>query len=314
MKKFSIHIYVVLGLFLTTFIIGSFVDLQLSQAIFSRGNGFGIFMSAIGTIPGYGCLPVIGGLCLALGLDKKYKTLFKVIFFVGAVAALGLGIYFSGREFFGENGFYGKAPVWVGYLIALPIMGGLEYFGYFLGKRSDNPHLWIVLIIISVAIFFALIPGVTALKSIFHRPRYRMITREDVAGLDFINFHSWWQPTKNYKEIITQYADQGITITKEEFKSFPSGHAGASSVFMLFVAFLPYINSNYTKYRLPLFYAGLAWALLISFTRILVGAHFLSDVSMGGILTALFLLIGYIVVTHLKILNPQEQIKIEAQE
>ena len=40
MKSMRLHIYIVLAIFVIGFIVGSFVDLSLSTAIFSRDNGF----------------------------------------------------------------------------------------------------------------------------------------------------------------------------------------------------------------------------------------------------------------------------------
>ena len=295
MKKISIHIYIVLGLLIVGFVLGSIFDEQLSQAIFSRNNTFGLVISAIGTIPGYGILAVLGGSSLFLALKRFEKIYMKIIFIVLALATFGCSLYFSGREFFGPNGFSEVAPVWVGYLIALPIMGGLGFLGYILGQKSDNDRLWLVIVILAIAIFLALVPGVTLLKAIFHRPRYRMITSVEMQSLDLVGFHKWWVPCKDYKDIIKQYNfvyGEGALIS-EEFKSFPSGHAGASAVFMMFALGLPAFNKKWQKFQLPLFYGGLVWCLFVSFTRILVGAHFLSDVSMGAMLTIIFIIGAY---------------------
>ena len=298
MKKISLHMYIVLAIFVIGFILGSFLDLKLSTAIFSEKNTFGLILSTIGTIPGYGCLSVIGGGLIAIGLSKReFRLPYMLILILMGIGLFGVSVFFAGREFFGENGFYGVAPKAVGYLIALPIMGGLGYLGYVMGRRSDNNNLWILLIVLAIAIFIALVPGVTALKSIFHRPRFRT-----AIYYGYSDFHNWWEPCKNYKDIIAT-----SELTKEEFKSFPSGHAGASSVFMLFVIFLPLINSKYEKIQLPLFYAGLAWCLLICWSRILVGAHFLSDVSMGGMLTMICAIIAYYVVMRGKLGLPKQE-------
>lgn len=286
MKKMRLHIYILIGIFLIGFIVGSFVDLSLSQAIFSRNNSFGLTISAIGTIPGYMVLAVLGGGFFALGLHKDYRTIYKVILFIVAAACVGVAIFFTGREFFGENGFKDAAPKWVGYLITTPIAGGCGYLGYMMSKKSETPYLWLIFAILAFFIFMSLVPGVTLLKAIFHRPRYRTVStiEAELAGL---NFHAWWQRCGDYKSYMSL-----LNVTSEEFKSFPSGHAGASAVFVLGASILPLINKKYEKLQLPLFYVGFVWVLFVSFTRILVGAHFLSDVSMGGLLTTLFMLIN----------------------
>ncbi len=288
MKQLRLHIYIVLGFFLVTFILGSFFDEAVSQAIYSNKNTFGLIISVIGTLPGYGMFALMGGGFLALGLRKDAKVWLKVLFIILGVGLTLLGVYFSGREFFGDNGFYWLGvPTFVGYFIALPVMGGLGFLGYWIVFKSNKEFLWLLFTILAVAVFMSLVPGVTMLKSIFHRPRFRSLGGE-------VEFHSWWEPCTNYKLLM-----EHTGLANEEFKSFPSGHAGAAAVFM-FASLIPLIDEKYQKLQLPIFYGGLAWVLLVAFARILVGAHFLSDVSMGAILTLICLLIANEVLIHLK--------------
>ena len=282
MKKFRLHIYIVLGVFVIGFILGTFVDLPLMEMMFSRGNGFGITVAALSVTVGYMILAILSGGFFAIAFHKKYKIAYKVLLYIFAVLCFGLAIYYSGREIFGVNGFNQENIVWAGYLIELPVACACSFLGYYLTKKSQNEYLWLIYAIIAACIFMALVPGVTLIKSIFHRPRYRTLSL-----YDGISFHPWYQRCGNYKDLMETY-----NLTSEEFKSFPSGHTGASAVFMLSTIALPFINKKYEKISLILFYAGFAYALFVAYTRILVGAHFLSDVSMGGILTSLFMLIG----------------------
>lgn len=282
MRKLRLHIFIALGLFLVLFIIGSFLDLQIAQAIFSRDNIFGLVASAVTTIPGYGGIALCGGCLLAFGLDKKYHIAIRICLYVAAVAGFAAGVYFSGREFFSINAFDNNDLKLLGYVIALPIMCGLSYFGYRIAHRSDNNALIVVVIALLVCIFMALIPGVTLLKEIFHRPRYRLISLEtaQAAGL---YYHSWWVRCPDYKEFIVT-----LNTVKENFKSFPSGHAGATALLMMYAVALPHFDKKLVKYVIPMFYVGLGYCLFVCFTRMLVGAHFLSDVSMGALFSVIF--------------------------
>ncbi len=307
-----------MGLFVLTFILGSFLDQNVSAALFSRDNTFGLVLSVIGTTPGYGCLALIGGGFLSLGLKKDCKTWLKVIYIIVSIIFVGLGIFYAGREFFGPNGFVGVTKEWVGYFIEMPIMGALAFLGYYLGKKSDNPRLVIVLIIFAIGIFFALIPGVTLLKAIFHRPRYRMITRMEVEAFDLIAFHPWWQRCGNWNAImkdlnekISESYPTARLITDDEFKSFPSGHVGTCGVLFMLATMLPAINSKYKKFQIPAFYIGLGWTLIIAFARIWVGAHFLSDVSMGALLSIIFTLVLYYATYKSKLVYPKEAPQVE---
>lgn len=299
MKKMRLHIYILLGLFLTTFIIGSFCDLQLSEAIFSKNNAFGLTVSIIGTLLGYSCLALCGGVLFGLALTRQYQVAIKVLLYIGAAAAFGLGIFYAGREFFGPNGFVNPSIKWVGYLIALPFMCATGFLGYLAAKRSDNKYLLNIIIVMMIAIFLSLVPGVTLLKSIFHRPRFR--TLSDPLYPEIV-FHNWWERCINYQDLMTTY-----NLTSEEFKSFPSGHAGASTVLALTAVFAPELYKRINKSHLVLFYGSIAFTILVAFARILVGAHFLSDVSMGALITSIFTLIANEVVIAFKKRSEQKE-------
>ena len=286
MNKTRLFLYPLLGVFIITLIIGSFFDYEISHSLFSNKDTFGLVISVLGTIPGYGMFAFIGGGAVALAIHRDYKTWIKVILYVLAVACLGSATYFSGKEFFGPNGFTDIAPVFVGYLIAFPVMAGVTTLGYFMCRKSEHEYLWLFLLIMLIALIIALVPGVTLIKSIFHRPRFRSV---ETIGLEF---HPWYEASKDYQ----LYPD----TLKEEFKSFPSGHSATAMAFPVMAIFLPYINKDYKKYVLPCYIAGLAWALLVMFARILVGAHYLSDVSMGAILTITMMIVSLEILKHNK--------------
>ena len=140
-----------------------------------------------------------------------------------------------------------------------------------------------------VALIIALVPGVTLFKEIFHRPRFRSVA---TVGVDY---YPWYVRCKDYKEYMEIYG-----LAKEEFKSFPSGHAGASIAFPVMAIFLPFIDKKFEKAVLPCYIVGLAWALLVMFSRMYVGAHFLSDVSMGAILTTMMMAVALEVIRGTK--------------
>ncbi len=67
-------------------------------------------------------------------------------------------------------------------------------------------------------------------------------------------------------------------VPKEEFKSFPSGHSANSSILML-LTLLPVLRPSLSRQRTMLFGVGFGWAVAVS--RIVMGAHYLSDTAMG---------------------------------
>ena len=272
------HLFIAGGVLLVAFILGSFFDLQINQAIFLKNNGFGIFMSAFGTIPGYACLAFIAGALIPV--TKKHQTLpkwFKICLYILALVAFIAAVYFSGGEVFSDNAYNIPSLEWLGYIICGVIMMPICYLGVLVGQKCDNSKAWLIILLMFAAIFVALVPGVTVLKSIFHRPRFRIAINDG-----YVSFHNWWEPCKEYKELINNFPN---ILTKEEFKSFPSGHAGASMITAMFLSYLPLFDKRLEKHQTWLFYAGFGYSLIVCFSRLLVGAHYLSDVAMGGFLT-----------------------------
>jgi len=289
MKKMRLHIFIATGVFLVMIILGSFLDLQINQAIFSKDNGFGITVAALSMVVGYGVLSAMGGTFLYHGLKLTNVVWQKIIFIAASVGVLGLTVFFCARkEFFGINGWNIPSLVWLGYLLATPIMGACMFGGYIVAKKANNPKLWILVAIAAVFAALALLLGTTAVKGIFNRPRYRIIVSEH-PNL----FYNWWERCTNSNDLIKQYG-----VTSEEFKSFPSGHTAVSAISMLGVLLLPLALNKEIKHQVIYFYCGLVYTLFIAFTRIWVGAHFLSDVGMGGLITVLCIYAFYEVALH----------------
>ena len=74
MIKKRYHFLIIAAVLLAGLIIGSFLDYQISSSIFDRYNTFGLAVSSFGMIPGYGFLPFLGGISLALLLNNTWKN------------------------------------------------------------------------------------------------------------------------------------------------------------------------------------------------------------------------------------------------
>ena len=110
--------------------------------------------------------------------SKKPVSIVKVALSVFAsllalsLIGFGAAIFFSGREFFSSNSFDIPKLKWLGFLIAVPFAAGSGYLGHLIVKNSTTPYSWLIMCVMAIAIFLALVPGVTLLKEIFHRPRF----------------------------------------------------------------------------------------------------------------------------------------------
>ena len=298
MKKMRIPLLIAWVIAVAGIVCGSFFDLQISTAIASPRSTLGLVISAIGPTIGFAGVAVLGGGFLAFIKHGKYHIILKILFAILALACLGVAVYYPAGEYFGINGFYGVLPEWVGYPIAAVPAIGATIGGYFLFKDYQNKNLWVVFVIIIVLLCVALLAVIPTLKDTMHRPRYRLIsTNENVK------FHNWWEPCKNYKELIETY-----NIHKDNFKSYPSGHTAEASILLVTITFLPLANKKFEKVQLPLFIVAFLIVLGVAFARILAAAHYLSDVSTGATVILTLLFIANEIVAAIKPLQLKEEV------
>ncbi len=298
------HFLVTGGILIVGLILGSFFDLQINQALFSPTNVFGLIVSSFGMIPGYGTLSFLGGLLAYITWkNTNFKTWLKVLFFACSAAMFGVSIYFLGKDVFSVNGFENAKLYWLGFVIMGVLMCPVFYFGFWIGKKNTNPNMWIIILIMAAVIFVALVPGVTLFKSIMHRPRYRILVHDG-----YVEFHNWWERLSDYKDKLAMHPEW-----KEEFKSFPSGHAGATMCGMIWLTVLPLVDKRLMKYQTLMFYIAFSWGLVVMFARSLVGAHFLSDTCFGALLTLTCFYIGNEIVVR-KFLPKEEEPQALAEE
>lgn len=292
MKNMRVPLLIVLGVAIIGIVLGSFFDLNISMAIASADSVLGLLLSAIGPTIGFAGVAVMGGGFIRFALKGEYKLWQKILFIVLALACFGVSIYYPAGEYFGVNGFYGLAPKWVGYLIVLLPEAAAVVLGYFLFKDYENKNMWIIFVIVIVLLVFALIGVIQTLKDIIHRPRFRLI---EATGAEF---HNWWEPCKNYKELIELYG-----TSSDNFKSYPSGHTAEASILLVTTLFLPLAGKKFKKLQWPLFIASCCLIVIVAFARILAAAHFLSDVSTGATVMVALLVIANEIVIRIKSLH-----------
>ncbi len=290
--------FAIIGLVLVAgIILGSVFDFTINQALFSNRNGFGIVVSAVGMAPGYAFLSLFGGAFFYLVLKAELPKPWRIVLAILAFVALGAASYFTGKEFFSVNGLnlpgIGFTILATG--IAFVIHLAVFFLGFHLGKNIKGKYAWVGILVLMLAVLVALVPGVTLFKDVLHRPRYRSIQ----LGIEGLTFHNWWEPFPEYKSFITD------AVPKEEFKSFPSGHSACAMVVSMLLMYLPLMNSKLKKYQTLLFYAGVLYAMFVAFTRMLVGAHFLTDVCFGMLITLVCSFIGNEIVVRKKLFEEE---------
>ena len=299
MKNMRIPLWIAFGVAILGVILGSFLDLQLSTAIASKTNMVGITISAIGPTLGFCGLCLVGGGFLALGFRKEEypSIIIRIMFFGAAVLLYGASVFFAGKEYFSVNGFNNSSLKWLGYVIAALPLGGVTFLGYYLFKDTKQARPWAILGVAAIICFIALVPLVTVLKEIFHRPRFRAI-----CEYPHVIFHPWYERCANYQGLMEEYS-----LKSEEFKSFPSGHTAEISVLFPAIVFMPLLNEKLKKIQLPCFIAAGVLTVVVAFARIMAAAHFLSDVSMAASLMLGTTIVGNEIVMSAKVFKVYEE-------
>ena len=313
MKK-RYHFLIIIGLLLVGFILGSFFDLQIDKALFQENNGlamFGLIMASFGVYPCYAGLAFIGGGLLSSTLNRKDLPLFaKIISYVLSGLAYVMAIYLCGKEWPSTNGFDVPKLAPLSYAISAVVFAGVYVGAYFVCKKGDRKQLWNNLIIMSIIFVVALLPAGFVIKLIIHRPRYRYAVR-----LGAIDFKNWWEMFPDYKSFIGVEI-KGHLLTKEEFKSFPSGHSGTGMIMAMFFPFLSYFFPKLKGKETLLFYAGVVFGVIMMFSRMLVGAHYLTDTCMGSLIVMVVYFVTNEVALRKELYEPKEVVsepEVEAQ-
>ena len=303
MKKMRIPLLVAWGIAILGIIIGSFCDLSISSAIASSTNKYGLLISAIGPMIGFAGVAVMGGGFIALIVKGKYPIGLKILFGVLAACCYGVAVYYPAGEWFGINGFYGAAPEWAGYLIVILPEAAAMVGGYFLFKDFTNKNIWIVFCVIVVLLLIALLGILPNVKDIMRRPRFRFL-----ANSDLTLFKKWWEPCKNFKELMVKYGlNPELSTDRDHFKSFPSGHTAETSILLVMVTLLPLANKKFEDYQVPAFILSCLLVILVALARILAAAHFLSDVSWGATIVITLLFIANEIISHINALQLKEE-------
>jgi len=272
------HFNIVIGILLVGIIVGSFLDLQIDKALYSHNNVFGLLMASFGTYPCYAGFAFVGGGLLATTWKRKDLPIFaKIIGYVLSAMGYVLGVVLCAKDLPSINGFNNESLRIPSYIACAILFAGVYYLAFRVCSKGDKKALWPALIVMAVIIIVGLLPVGYVVKQIIHRPRYRFFVREGVT-----DFYNWWESCTEYKSHIGKEIN-GIIMTKEEFKSFPSGHSGTGAIMMMF---LPYMSMFFPKLKgkeTMLFYIGFGWTIVMMFSRMLVGAHFLTDTCTGSL-------------------------------
>ena len=277
-KKRNIAIFSVIVLLLMLTIVGSIWDYEIANGVYigqtASENFFGILFAFIGIIPTFVGWSFLGSsiICLAKKQVENMKKRRWLISFAVLLFVLAFFYFCNTLMLVNANVF---SVHWaIAYPIGIVVLVGAGFLGYRLSEKSDNPKLLqtVLLLAVSSLIAWALI---AATKGIMDRPRFRFVLEN--ANAEY--FRSWWQSGSALKSSLM------VDAAGDEFSSFPSGHSAyAMFAIFLFPALADYIP-RLEKHRILLTIGGLIWWALTAYSRLTIGAHYLTDVCIAGLIT-----------------------------
>ncbi|MBD9103968.1 MAG: phosphatase PAP2 family protein [Collinsella aerofaciens] len=260
-KKDAAAIAVILAFCL---LVGSFFDYQISSALFNSSNLFGRFVEAAGELP-FELTASVAGIMLVRSARPDSKAS-KWLAALGVLINVGL----VGYEIIGSLRVGGKL-VAAQLVLTFVLVIAANLIVYRLTRDTDPDDLtrW-ALMVLAVWVAQAIILNVIV-KPLWSRPRMRVI--EVTPGL---NFQPWWvigNPDK------WSYIAAGVI--KDGFKSFASGHTAHAAIGLMLAGLPAAAFTEKPSRRRVVFWAASLVAALVAFGRIVIGAHFLTDVSCG---------------------------------
>ena len=248
---------------LVMLVVGSFADYPISLALYHGGNLPGQVLAGFGEYPAALGLAAAGAMLLsARNRGKRLVGILQVIagsWFILSGGAMAVVL---------PTG-YLDIHVWMAALIGVGFTG-LTVWGVLSLCRDADRGTVLRVAAAFLLVIFADILVVNLIKIPWGRARMRLVASDARAY-----FMPWWQPGTELRDTLT-----AVGVPKEEFKSFPSGHSANSSALML-LALLPVLRPELARRQTVLLCVGFGWALVVAVSRIVMGAHYLSDTAVG---------------------------------
>ncbi len=258
--KRNIQTVLLYAVLLCLFIIGTFYDLEISKSIANVDNAFAGFLEIWAEPPSL--LFVAFAFC-ALGVclyREKNKYLSFICTLAGAITAY-ITAYRTAEYY--DEAIVGE--VWMLALlgvIALVCASLLVFAAHLISQPSLLKMKKALVTVVAAALATLVI--ISALKSLWGRVRYR----ELLTLGSFDGFMHWYEPAGK--------------AASDGYKSFPSGHTSNAALSFMSCYLLSAVGSKKAN---AFKYGTLIWIGVVMLSRIMCGAHFLTDVCAGAMIT-----------------------------
>jgi len=250
----------------------TFFDLRIDIFLYTPDSSFGRFFAVAGIMPVNILLPFAPGFLSGSVFNPAVRL--KKIWFAGCLLLTAAGIALL-AVYIKSNykDYYLSLPPGVIIAVSAVIFAAGVFSGFKLSQK--HPVEAFTIAIIGVISLLASNFTVNVLKYIWGRQRFFSMT--DPAA----QFTPWYLP-------------QGRPAS-DDFKSFPSGHSlGAAA--LIWLSLFPALLKKRAAFRTKITVCvALIFTLTVMLSRMVLGKHFLSDVTMGAsIFLTIFFLSKYL--------------------
>ncbi len=255
-------------------VVGSFADWQISCALYDPSSPFGNFFAAFGMHPAMLGIAVAGEL-LIMGHSLESKSMGALQCVLG-LALAAFGIYKCCTEPAKYLDVSGTLLAALGVATSAVVL----LVVWRLCQEAPREELVRAGVAIGVAIGLQYLLINLVIKGPWARARFRLVQSDERAY-----FMPWWHAGDSLRDTLA-----ATGVDAEEFRSFPSGHTGCATA-LVCLGFLPCVSERLRGKERLLAGVGLVWTALVALSRIIMGAHYLTDVTMGfaiGLASILF--------------------------
>ncbi len=264
MRITKVERFVIYPLLIASLVLFAFYDLNITHALYNPKSLFGRIGENLAEMP-FQLLCVFACCLLFKYRDRSSKSHDIVwgIFFVA------LAIFFSGYSG-GRFISYSKSYGW-NKTLRWGVAVGISALHFAIGAlcahfaKADSPRKAVAFSLFVLIMWILSFLMMNGLKFLWHRPRWRYIVT--LEG----------DPDQYFVPVYILGCNGGLS---SDFASFPSGHT-INAVGVISISLLGYVFPKFDKSSFLLRVFAYIWATLCAISRIILGAHFASDVAAG---------------------------------
>lgn len=258
------------ALLLILMIVGSLFDFKISSVLYpGKESSFGQFFAAFGELPAFLALVCAGALLFVHrgALRRDWSALFLLASFALVFGAIFLAVHEAVDN-------VPAMPVGVA-LLVMVFFSVISVAAMLLLTQGTPEKTVLRFVLTLVFVCVGTMVAINVIKVPWGRARMRLI----VSTGNESYFTPWWKAGSALKD---QLVASGVS--SDEFRSFPSGHTACAACAVL-LALLPTVCKRLRGKEKRLGLLGVLWTAVVAVSRLMMGAHFLTDVTMAWLVT-----------------------------